>query len=198
MERAKRSRYNWTEEKKVALLTQIVATGNVGFLTAKDAKVGEEFVSQLDVWTNAETGIIPLLNMHAPEFKDNPITSTYTSVITSVRDWVQAESHLYTSGKEQGAERAHRGGHRHGHLRYGERGEAHRVSGAHHRRALPHASCARRQRQQPTARRLRRQSTRCTAVETSESWYVNVRAVFAPMPIFDKMCEAGEGNWLGH
>mmetsp|Transcript_61962 Transcript_61962/g.85455 ORF Transcript_61962/g.85455 Transcript_61962/m.85455 type:complete len:170 (-) Transcript_61962:98-607(-) len=95
MERAKRSRYNWTEEKKVALLTQIVATGNVGFLTAKDAKVGEEFVSQLDVWTNAEHGIIPILNMHAPEFKHNPIKSTYTSVITS------ADSHLYTQGKEQ-------------------------------------------------------------------------------------------------
>ena len=73
---AKRSRYNWTEEKKVALLTQIVATGKVAFLTAKDAKVGEEFVSQLDVWTNAEHGIIPILNMHAPEFKDNPIKST--------------------------------------------------------------------------------------------------------------------------
>mmetsp|Transcript_2575 Transcript_2575/g.7455 ORF Transcript_2575/g.7455 Transcript_2575/m.7455 type:complete len:184 (-) Transcript_2575:383-934(-) len=109
MERAKRSRYNWTEEKKVALLTQIVATGNVGFLTAKDAKVGEEFVSQLDVWTNAEHGIIPILNMHAPEFKHNPIKSTYTSVITSVRGWVpvrrgglsEADSHLYTQGKEQ-------------------------------------------------------------------------------------------------
>ena len=38
--------------------------------------------------TSAETGIIPLLNMHDPEFKDNPITSMYTSVITSVRGWV--------------------------------------------------------------------------------------------------------------
>ena len=100
---AKRSRYNWTEEKKVALLTQIVATGKVAFLTAKDAKVGEEFVSQLDVWTNAEHGIIPILNMHAPEFKDNPIKSTYTSVITSVRGWVQVRR-----GGLRGARR-HRG-----------------------------------------------------------------------------------------
>mmetsp|Transcript_9995 Transcript_9995/g.30679 ORF Transcript_9995/g.30679 Transcript_9995/m.30679 type:complete len:92 (-) Transcript_9995:129-404(-) len=53
-------------------------------MTAKGSKAVDDFVSQLDVWTNAETGIIPLLNMHAPEFKDNPITSTHTSIITSV------------------------------------------------------------------------------------------------------------------
>jgi len=90
----------------VALLTQIVATGKNAFMTAKGSKAVDDFVSQLDVWTNAETGIIPLLNMHAPEFKDNPIKSTYTSVITSVRGWVQAESHLYTSGNRQGAPQA--------------------------------------------------------------------------------------------
>mmetsp|Transcript_17994 Transcript_17994/g.50507 ORF Transcript_17994/g.50507 Transcript_17994/m.50507 type:complete len:88 (-) Transcript_17994:462-725(-) len=67
MEKAKRVRYQWTDEKKVALLTQIVATGKNAFMTAKGSKAVDDFVSQLDVWTNAETGIIPLLNMHAPE-----------------------------------------------------------------------------------------------------------------------------------
>mmetsp|Transcript_49536 Transcript_49536/g.67447 ORF Transcript_49536/g.67447 Transcript_49536/m.67447 type:complete len:134 (-) Transcript_49536:1675-2076(-) len=81
---SKRVRYQWTGEKKMALLTQIVATGKNAFMTAKGSKAVDDFVSQLDVWTNAETGIIPLLNMHAPEFKDNPITSTHTSIITSV------------------------------------------------------------------------------------------------------------------
>ena len=68
------------------------ATGKVAFLTAKDAKTtGDgDFVSQLDVWTNAASGIIPQLNEHAPEFKESPITASYTSVITSVRGWLGA------------------------------------------------------------------------------------------------------------
>lgn len=65
----------------MTLLTQIVATGKNAFMTAKGSKAVDDFVSQLDVWTNTETGIIPLLNMHAPESgvqgQPHHITSTF-------------------------------------------------------------------------------------------------------------------------
>jgi len=102
----KQPRWRWTTERKLGLLRQVVFTGKKAFMTVRGARADDDFVSQTDVWTNDETGILPIL------FRNLDGTTTFTptagethpthnSTITALKKWLSDNSHLYTQGKEQ-------------------------------------------------------------------------------------------------
>ena len=85
---ARNSRFDWTVERKVALLKQVLEAGDEAFKTFKDgstaAKNGH---TQKWVWTNEENGILPMV-MRDDSMQGASLPS-YASVIASLKGWVQ-------------------------------------------------------------------------------------------------------------
>mmetsp|Transcript_16124 Transcript_16124/g.48974 ORF Transcript_16124/g.48974 Transcript_16124/m.48974 type:complete len:199 (-) Transcript_16124:331-927(-) len=89
---------NWApEQRKCALLRQILGTGQKAFWTFKDVPrtegAGKKF-TQADVWTNKETGILAVLlnNEHFAEYAHLPaFPSPYVSVLNTVKKWMKVQ-----------------------------------------------------------------------------------------------------------
>ena len=93
----KQPRWRWTTERKLRLLRQVVFTGKKAFMTVRGARADDDFVSQTDVWTNDETGILPIL------FRNLDGTTTFTptagethpthnSTITALKKWLSVSA----------------------------------------------------------------------------------------------------------
>mmetsp|Transcript_112417 Transcript_112417/g.155251 ORF Transcript_112417/g.155251 Transcript_112417/m.155251 type:complete len:409 (+) Transcript_112417:3-1229(+) len=96
-----KTRFEWTMERKVAVLTEVAAAGEAAFKTFKDGVAADgDARTQKEVWTHESDGILSLAKKHYS--LHGTTFPAYGSVIASVKGWVQAGAHLYTPGKEQG------------------------------------------------------------------------------------------------
>jgi len=95
-----KKKWQWTTQRRIMLLTQVSTTGVNAFLTSRDVP-GQ---SQVEVWTNESTGILPVLfKSHTGEFEPGPNEEhpTHISTIAAMKKWLKDNKHLYTQGQEQ-------------------------------------------------------------------------------------------------
>ena len=83
-----KTRFEWTMERKVAVLTEVAAAGEAAFKTFKDGVAADgDARTQKEVWTHESDGILSLAKKHYS--LHGTTFPAYGSVIASVKGWVQ-------------------------------------------------------------------------------------------------------------
>lgn len=83
-----KKKWQWTTQRRIMLLTQVSTTGVNAFLTSRDVP-GQ---SQVEVWTNESTEILPVLfKSHTGEFEPGPNEEhpTHISTIAAIKKWLK-------------------------------------------------------------------------------------------------------------
>ena len=83
-----KKKWQWTTQRRIMLLTQVSTTGVNAFLTSRDVP-GQ---SQVEVWTNESTEILPVLfKSHTGEFEPGPNEEhpTHISTIAAMKKWLK-------------------------------------------------------------------------------------------------------------